>query len=407
MDNIPTASSSSNCDGEFVTETNDEPARKVSKVAKLFDFTKYKKRHILLKFSYLGWDYDGYVVQENTENTIEDALFAALMKTKLIAARESSNYHRCGRTDKGVSAFQQVISIDVRSSVSEGVGVFESDRFNAEESKSICETEMNYAAILNRALPPEIRAFAWAPTERNFSARFDCDRREYKYFFPKGHLNIEKMQLAAKHLLGEHDFRNLCRMDVGGGVKSFVRSIDFVTVEPMCQTAPDSSYNIYVMSIRGKAFLWHQIRCIMGILILIGEGKEEPELIRQLLDVNNCTRKPQYAMAADFPLCLYECSYENVAWSYDFGAVVTVMKHFQTIWTQFSVKASMIKAMVEGLEKICSPIQFQTFDLIPGNKPKTYKRVLERPVSDTLEEKLDKLNKKKRLKTGFDEIEDD
>lgn len=55
---------------------------------------RYKKRHILLKFSYLGWDYDGYVVQDNTQNTIEDALFAALMKTKLIAARESSNYCR-------------------------------------------------------------------------------------------------------------------------------------------------------------------------------------------------------------------------------------------------------------------------------------------------------------------------
>lgn len=86
------------------------------------------------------------------------------------------------------------------------------------------------------------------------------------------------MQLAAQNLLGEHDFRNLCRMDVGGGVKSFVRSIDFVTLEPMGQTAPNSGYNIYVMSIRGKAFLWHQIRCIMGILILIGEGKEEPEV---------------------------------------------------------------------------------------------------------------------------------
>lgn len=66
----------------------------------------------------------------------------------------------------------------------------------------------------------------------------------------------------------------------------------------------------------------------------------------------------------------------------------------------------MIKTMVDGLEKICGPILCQTFDLIPGNKPKTYKRVLERPASDTLEEKIDKLNKKKRFKTDFDEIED-
>jgi len=47
-------------------------------------------------------------VQEDTEKTIEAALFDALMKTRLIESRATSNYHRCGRTDKGVSAFSQV-----------------------------------------------------------------------------------------------------------------------------------------------------------------------------------------------------------------------------------------------------------------------------------------------------------
>lgn len=88
-------------------------------------------------------------------------------------------------------SYLQVISIDVRSSVSEGVGVYEPDEFNASDTKSKCETEMNYVAILNRALPPDIRAIGWAPVERQFSARFDCNCREYKYFFPKGYLNIE------------------------------------------------------------------------------------------------------------------------------------------------------------------------------------------------------------------------
>lgn len=66
----------------------------------------------------------------------------------------------------------------------------------------------------------------------------------------------------------------------------------------------------------------------------------------------------------------------------------------------------MIKTMVDGLEKICGPMQTQSVDLIPGNKPRTYKRVLDRPASNTLEEKIEKINKKKRLKTDFDEVED-
>lgn len=69
---------------------------------------RYQKRHIALKLLYLGWNYDGFVVQDNTTNTIEDHLFKALIKGTLIENRASSNYHRCGRTDQGVSSFCQV-----------------------------------------------------------------------------------------------------------------------------------------------------------------------------------------------------------------------------------------------------------------------------------------------------------
>lgn len=37
--------------------------------------------------------------------------------------RDTCNYHRSGRTDKGVSALGQVISIDLRSNLLEGPGV--------------------------------------------------------------------------------------------------------------------------------------------------------------------------------------------------------------------------------------------------------------------------------------------
>ncbi len=43
----------------------------------------------------------GFVVQETTSQTVEDFLFDALIKTRLIEQRATSNYHRCGRTDRG------------------------------------------------------------------------------------------------------------------------------------------------------------------------------------------------------------------------------------------------------------------------------------------------------------------
>lgn len=78
-----------------------------------FDFSAYGQRHVALKIAYLGWGYQGFASQENTSNTIEEELFKALSKTRLVESRQTSNYHRCGRTDKGVSAFGQVIPTHV------------------------------------------------------------------------------------------------------------------------------------------------------------------------------------------------------------------------------------------------------------------------------------------------------
>ena len=90
------------------TEVSEDRGKKRKKERK-FDFSLYKKRHVLFKVSYFGWDYHGFAVQEITGKTIESELFRALAVTRLIESRETSNYHRCGRTDKGVSAFSQII----------------------------------------------------------------------------------------------------------------------------------------------------------------------------------------------------------------------------------------------------------------------------------------------------------
>lgn len=41
---------------------------------------------------------------------------------------------------------------------------------------------------------------------------------------------------------------------------------------------PESSYDMCELTVVGNAFLWHQIRCIVAILLLIGEDKESPEV---------------------------------------------------------------------------------------------------------------------------------
>jgi len=45
--------------------------------------------------------------------------------------------------------------------------------------------------MLNRVFPADLRAIAWRPARENYDARFECSKRTYKYFFPKGNFNIE------------------------------------------------------------------------------------------------------------------------------------------------------------------------------------------------------------------------
>jgi tRNA pseudouridine38/39 synthase len=45
--------------------------------------------------------FEGFTIQEGTNETVEYYLFEAFKRAKLIETRETSNYHRCGRTDKG------------------------------------------------------------------------------------------------------------------------------------------------------------------------------------------------------------------------------------------------------------------------------------------------------------------
>jgi hypothetical protein len=80
-------------------------------VQRAIDWSKYSKRHIALKVAYIGWNYHGLAVQQDTEETVEGHLIRALLKTHMIEDIKSANFNRSGRTDKGVSAFGQVEKI--------------------------------------------------------------------------------------------------------------------------------------------------------------------------------------------------------------------------------------------------------------------------------------------------------
>jgi len=365
-----------------------------------FEFNKYKRRHVLLKICYFGWDYMGFAVQEDAGKTIESELFAGLIRSKLIESRESSNYHRCGRTDRGVSSYGQVISIDLRSNMCEGAGVYSPEDYTG-NNKNVKDEEVNYCNILNRNLPDNIKVTAWAPVDNlQFSARFDCNGRSYKYFFPRGNLDISRMQEGGKFFIGGHDFRNFCKMDVGNGVVEYLRRIDELTVRTVHRDNQDkdSPYDMCEVNIVGKAYLWHQIRCIMSVLFLIGEGKEEPSVIKDLLDVSANPCRPAYAMADHLPLNLFHCDFDNIEWKYDQVAMAFVLKTLQRLWADHSIKSQMIRSCLEDLETNSEDqIKAQVDHLANFRKDKVYTPLLKMQKCPSLDDKIMTVAKRRKI----------
>ncbi|XP_054624947.1 tRNA pseudouridine(38/39) synthase isoform X2 [Dunckerocampus dactyliophorus] len=354
-----------------------------------FDFSSHPRRHVALRMAYLGWVYQGFAVQENTDNTVEARLFEALLKTRLIQDRQSSNYHRCGRTDKGVSAFSQF---------GRGLGVMLPDGGGTKKKDAdSAPSELPYVKMLNRVLPQDIRILDWAPAAEGFSARFDCQARTYRYYFPRGSLDIMLMADAAKRYEGTHDFRNLCKMDVGNGVLQFERTILSAAIKPVHPEHTADPYDLFIFELKGLAFLYHQVRCMMAVLLLIGQKLEAPEIINELLNVQNNPRKPQYSMAVDYPLVLYDCHFEGLIWRREAEELNHALSSLQQHWTQSAVKAHVVHGMIQGLEEATGGVLSNFCWLVEGSRQRNYRPLLERPRCESLESRIDHFVKRGRL----------
>jgi len=372
-----------------------------------------RRRHIALRFYYDGGAYTGLAqnVGVDSDQSVERQLFAALQKAHLVESRAASHYSRCGRTDRGVSAVGQVVALHLKSAFGAQAQVWATNessddgaaaqhsyvlrplsddelpnnshdkltvwvppkkkKTNKKQANSNSDdhhqqqvvpkdndlvekelTEYPYDKILNNLLPPDIRILGWSPVSDDFSARFSATTRTYRYFFvPRPSLHLAPMREALQLLVGTHDFRNLCRMDVEK-VYNFERKIhsaDIIVEKDVC----------YILIV-GQAFLWHQIRCIAAVLFLIGRGLEEPAVVRELLDVKANQGKPSYPLADERPLVLHDCQYNNLHMGYSVSNLWNVLRLQEQQWEEFTLAAARVRNCMESLQDVT----VRTADLI-------------------------------------------
>ncbi len=347
---LETAPSGSSMDADGTVEGTKGKGKKEKK-PKEFDFGAAGCRKIALRFSYDGAGYSGLAAQ-NTSVPARDrrclrwrrccgtqcALRASWILHWAWTAPDSAGagertveYRRLARSWRSGSGARSSTTGPPGSNTrpsflrtpSRSRKTTRRWRRNATRGSRIPSCPMCRFSIAS--CPPTIRIHAWSPVRADFSSRFDCVYRHYKYFFPAGppslflaqsscsssaiaeaastRLDIGRMRDAAARLVGEHDFRNLCKIDASKQITNYRRRIDGVSIDRVSSHWPTQPSNIndtpegdeemYVLNLRGTAFLYHQVRNIMAILFLVGARLEEPSVVEELMNTH------EGAIAAD------------------------------------------------------------------------------------------------------------
>ncbi|KAJ2967393.1 hypothetical protein NUW58_g10466 [Xylaria curta] len=122
------------------------------------------KRKVAVLIGYAGTGYHGLQINHDLK-TIEGDLFGAFVAAKAISKANAddpkkSSFIRCARTDKGVHAAGNMVSL-----------------------KLIIE-DPDIVQKINENLPPQIRIWGIQRTNNNFSCYASCDSRWYEYLMP-------------------------------------------------------------------------------------------------------------------------------------------------------------------------------------------------------------------------------
>ena len=243
------------------------------------------KKRVRLTVAYDGTAYHGWQVQPGVV-TIESKLNECLSDL----LKEEIQVIGASRTDSGVHALGNIAVFDTEA------------RMPAEK--------MSYA--LNQRLPEDIRIqrseevpFDWHP--RHCESRKTYEYRIYRGEFPMPvkrlyalftyhKLDVEKMQLAARYLEGEHDFKSFCQ--IGAQVESTVRTIYSVDI---IEEGSD-----LIIRVCGNGFLYNMVRIIVGTLLEVGREKRAPEDMQDILEKKDRSAAGPTAPAHGLTLMNYE-----------------------------------------------------------------------------------------------------
>jgi tRNA pseudouridine38-40 synthase len=167
-------------------------------------------------------------------------------------------------------------------------------------------------------LPPDVRIHAMAEAPAGFDARFAALWRRYSYrvcdapsggdplrrnetLWQRQALVVDRMNAAAQHCLGEHDFAAFCRRREGATTVRQLLRLDWER----------DGEGVAVGTVVADAFCHNMVRALVGALLAVGAGHRPEEWPGQVLAA--ATRDSSVHVAPPHGLCLEEVRYPPAA----------------------------------------------------------------------------------------------
>ena len=220
-------------------------------------------KRIFLRVAYDGTDFVGWQIQ-NEGRTVEGELNKAINAL----TGETIEVIGASRTDSGVHAKGNVAVFDTESTVPADRFMYALNSLLPEDISVVESKEV--ADDFHPRHCASIKTYEY----RIFVSRInDPLKRRYAYRFPT-ELNVERMDEAAKYLIGEHDFKSFC----------CVRTQAETTVRTIYSADVFHDGDDIVIRVSGAGFLYNMVRIIAGSLMEVGSGKKEPIHIKEVLD---------------------------------------------------------------------------------------------------------------------------
>lgn len=248
-----------------------------------------------IKFSYDGTNYHGWQIQPNgisVQEVLEKAL-STLLRTKMSVTG-------AGRTDAGVHARLMVAHFDWEAPID----------------------GQQLAYKLNRMLPRDVSVISVEAVENELHARFSATSRTYHYYMHHGRnpfsrayscempyeLDFERMNEAAKYLVGERDFKCFCK--AGGDNKTTICNLTEAgwqrcNTEIAIHEAEKAEEWCFVIT--ANRFLRNMVRAVVGTLVEVGRGRITIDEFRKIVD--NGTRSDAGESMPGNALFLWDVTY--------------------------------------------------------------------------------------------------